>query len=89
MACLAVSSARGGGLGEAGRGGGERFAGHARPRERVACRPGLRRTRCGAGRGRRNTLVKDLEVYRDDTPPPDYSLDTEVAGVLRAADASG
>lgn len=35
------------------------------------------------------TIVKDLEVYRGDAPPPDYSLDTEVAGVLRAADAHG
>jgi pimeloyl-ACP methyl ester carboxylesterase len=33
------------------------------------------------------TIVKDLEVYREATPPADYSLDTEVAGVLRAADA--
>ena len=35
------------------------------------------------------TIVRDLEVYQEDAPPPDYSLDTEVAGVLRAADASG
>ena len=35
------------------------------------------------------TLVKDLEVYREDSPPPDYSLDTEVDGVLREADARG
>jgi len=35
------------------------------------------------------TIVKDLEVYRDDFPPPDYSLDTEVAGALREADARG
>lgn len=34
-------------------------------------------------------IVKDLEVYREDTPPPDYTLDTEVAGVLREADARG
>ena len=34
-------------------------------------------------------LVKDLEVYRDATPPEGYSLDTEVDGVLRAADARG
>ena len=34
-------------------------------------------------------IVKDLEVYREDSPPPDYSLDTEVAGVLREADARG
>jgi pimeloyl-ACP methyl ester carboxylesterase len=35
------------------------------------------------------TIVKDLEVYREDSPPPDYSLDTEIAGVLREADARG
>jgi pimeloyl-ACP methyl ester carboxylesterase len=35
------------------------------------------------------TIVKDLEVYREDSPPPDYSLDTEIAGVLREADAHG
>jgi pimeloyl-ACP methyl ester carboxylesterase len=35
------------------------------------------------------TIVKDLEVYREDSPPPDYSLDTEVAGALREADARG
>src|SRR6266550_3944709 len=34
-------------------------------------------------------VAKDLEVYREDAPPPDYSLDTEVAGVLREADARG
>jgi pimeloyl-ACP methyl ester carboxylesterase len=34
-------------------------------------------------------VAKDLEVYASDAPPADYSLDTEVAGVLRAADASG
>jgi pimeloyl-ACP methyl ester carboxylesterase len=35
------------------------------------------------------TIVKDLEVYREDSPPPAYSLDTEVGGVLREADARG
>jgi len=34
-------------------------------------------------------LVKDLELYAGEQPPPDYSLDTEVAGVLREADARG
>jgi pimeloyl-ACP methyl ester carboxylesterase len=34
-------------------------------------------------------IVKDLGVYREDSPPPDYSLDIEVAGVLREADARG
>jgi pimeloyl-ACP methyl ester carboxylesterase len=36
-----------------------------------------------------DALVKDLEVYRDATPPDDYSLDTEVEGALRAAHARG
>ena len=35
------------------------------------------------------TIVKDLEVYREDFPPLDYSLDTEVVGVLREAEAHG
>jgi pimeloyl-ACP methyl ester carboxylesterase len=34
-------------------------------------------------------VAKDLEVYAGDAPPGDYSLDTEVAGVLREADARG
>jgi len=34
-------------------------------------------------------IAKELEVYREDTPPAEYSLDTEVAGVLREADAHG
>jgi pimeloyl-ACP methyl ester carboxylesterase len=33
-----------------------------------------------------DALVKELEVYATPTPPPDYSLDLEVAGVLREAD---
>jgi pimeloyl-ACP methyl ester carboxylesterase len=36
-----------------------------------------------------DTIVKDLEVYREDAPPPDYSLDTEVAGIQREAGARG
>ena len=35
------------------------------------------------------TIVKDLDVYRHGSPPPDYSLDVEVVGVLREADARG
>jgi pimeloyl-ACP methyl ester carboxylesterase len=35
------------------------------------------------------TLVKDLDVYQRDSPPSDYSLDTEIDGVLREADARG
>ncbi len=34
-------------------------------------------------------VAKDLEVYATDEPPADYSLDHEVAGVLREADARG
>jgi pimeloyl-ACP methyl ester carboxylesterase len=34
-------------------------------------------------------VAKDLEVYAGDHPPADYSLDTEVAGILREADAHG
>ncbi len=34
-------------------------------------------------------VIKDLEVYRDDAPPPEYTLDNEVAGILREADARG
>jgi pimeloyl-ACP methyl ester carboxylesterase len=35
------------------------------------------------------TIVKDLEVYREDSPPSEYSLVTEIAGLLREADARG
>jgi pimeloyl-ACP methyl ester carboxylesterase len=35
-----------------------------------------------------DAVAKDLEVYSDDQPP-DYSLATEVQGVLREADAHG
>jgi pimeloyl-ACP methyl ester carboxylesterase len=34
-------------------------------------------------------VAKDLEVYAGPTPPPDYSLDTEVEGVVRLADSLG
>lgn len=33
--------------------------------------------------------AKDLEVYAGEEPPVDYSLDTEVAGAVREADARG
>lgn len=33
--------------------------------------------------------ARDLEVYAADAPPPDFSLETEVAGVLRHADEAG
>ena len=34
-------------------------------------------------------ITKDLEIYAGDEPPPDWSLDTEIDGVLREADARG
>jgi pimeloyl-ACP methyl ester carboxylesterase len=34
-------------------------------------------------------VAKDLELYAGDEPPPGWSLDTEVEGVLREADALG
>src|SRR5262245_32926708 len=34
-------------------------------------------------------VPKDLEVYATEEPRSDYTLDTEVAGVLREADAHG
>jgi pimeloyl-ACP methyl ester carboxylesterase len=36
-----------------------------------------------------NAVTKDLEVYSDDQPPPDFSLDTEAEGILREADGHG
>ncbi|WP_334170862.1 alpha/beta fold hydrolase [Sinomonas sp.] len=35
------------------------------------------------------SIAKDLEVYSGFTPPADYSLDTEIAGILRAAEDHG
>lgn len=34
-------------------------------------------------------FAKDLELYAGDEPPPGWSLDTEIEGVLREADARG
>lgn len=34
-------------------------------------------------------VAKELELYVDDEPPPGYALDTELEGVLRAAEAAG
>jgi pimeloyl-ACP methyl ester carboxylesterase len=34
-------------------------------------------------------VAKDLEVYAQPEPPADYSLEVEIAGVLREADARG
>ena len=36
-----------------------------------------------------DAVAKDLEVYATSTPPPGYSLDVEVAGVLASAEVRG
>jgi pimeloyl-ACP methyl ester carboxylesterase len=36
-----------------------------------------------------NAILKDLEVYRDDTPPAAYSITTETDSLLRTADEAG
>jgi len=36
-----------------------------------------------------NAVVKDLEVYSGEQPPPDFTLDLEVNGILREADVHG
>jgi pimeloyl-ACP methyl ester carboxylesterase len=36
-----------------------------------------------------NCVLKDLEVYGDDSPPADYSIDTEVEGVERLVSELG
>jgi pimeloyl-ACP methyl ester carboxylesterase len=36
-----------------------------------------------------NAVAKDLEVYAGDQPPRNFSLDLEVAGIVREADALG
>jgi pimeloyl-ACP methyl ester carboxylesterase len=36
-----------------------------------------------------DAVAKDLDVYAKDEPPPDFSLDTEIEGVLRVADVRG
>jgi pimeloyl-ACP methyl ester carboxylesterase len=46
---------------------------------------GLQRALGGSVR----TIVKELEVYADPEPPEDYSIDSEVAGISRVADAVG
>jgi pimeloyl-ACP methyl ester carboxylesterase len=39
--------------------------------------------------GRVDAVAKELEVYAGDEPPPGYSLEFEVEGVIREADAHG
>jgi len=36
-----------------------------------------------------DAITRDLELYRGDVPPPDYSLDAEVDGVRSEADGRG
>ena len=36
-----------------------------------------------------HAVAKDLEVYAGEQPPPDFTLGTEAAGILREADAHG
>ncbi|BAS13636.1 hypothetical protein AHiyo8_19390 [Arthrobacter sp. Hiyo8] len=36
-----------------------------------------------------DAVAKDLELYDGDEPPPGWSLDTEIDGVLREAEARG
>jgi pimeloyl-ACP methyl ester carboxylesterase len=43
----------------------------------------------GALGDRVDAVAKDLEVYAEDDPPPDFGLETEAEGVLRAAEVSG
>jgi pimeloyl-ACP methyl ester carboxylesterase len=43
----------------------------------------------GALGDRVDAVAKDLEVYSGDQPPPDFSLGTEVDGILKEADAHG
>ena len=33
--------------------------------------------------------AKELEVYADEEPPPDYGMETELAGILREAESAG
>ncbi len=34
-------------------------------------------------------VAKELEIYAGEEPPPNYALDVEIEGILRAAEASG
>jgi pimeloyl-ACP methyl ester carboxylesterase len=38
---------------------------------------------------RADARAKELEVYATETPPPDYTLDTEIAGIERASERLG
>lgn len=39
--------------------------------------------------GDTDARIKDLELYTGESPPQDYSLETEVAGIARLADKAG
>ena len=36
-----------------------------------------------------SAVAKDLEIYAGEKPPPNYALDVEIEGILRAAETSG
>lgn len=36
-----------------------------------------------------NAFPKDLEIYARDEPPPDYAIETEIAGITATADGAG
>jgi hypothetical protein len=36
-----------------------------------------------------DVVMRDLAVYDDDEPPPEYSIDTELVALDRAADVAG
>jgi pimeloyl-ACP methyl ester carboxylesterase len=38
---------------------------------------------------RTNAVPKELELYREDSPPPGYALDVEIAGIVACAKAAG
>jgi pimeloyl-ACP methyl ester carboxylesterase len=39
--------------------------------------------------GEVDLVAKELEIYAGETPPPDYTLDLEIAGIARTAEEAG
>jgi len=39
--------------------------------------------------GQIHPILKELEIYATQTPPPDYGLELEIEGIRRAADSAG